>query len=295
MRTCTGGTCSAPNYFLTDQLGSVDVVLDNAGTVLSQQRYLPFGGVRTDVPSPNVPRTDLSYTNQRALTDTGLMDYRARMYSPTLGRFIQPDSTTVPGAGNPQAYNRYSYVLNDPINLNDPTGHCGRGRGKNGCSENPFGNISGVLAGVLYSSSSLLLIPFGSGSREDDYGIRHPGGGGSSSDWWEDVRGGKPLYAPSISTDPPPNPNIYGLVAIGALLHTAIVISEIGLVWGEISLAPVVAANPLVGVPSELALVSGSLAILDIDIAYWSYTYRVYANPQVHQEFEFLPPWGLDQ
>jgi hypothetical protein len=38
------------------------------------------------------------------------------MYSPTLGRFIQPDSI-VPGAGNPQAYNRYSYVLNDPINL----------------------------------------------------------------------------------------------------------------------------------------------------------------------------------
>ena len=184
MRTCTGGTCSAPNYFLTDQLGSVDVVLDNAGTVLSQQRYLPFGGVRTisgtNVPNPNVPSTDLSYTSQRAIADTGLMDYKARMYSPALGRFIQPDSN-VPGAGNPQAFNRYSYVLNDPINLNDPTGHCGRGRGKNGCSESPFGNILGVRAGVLYSSSSLLLIPFGGGGREDDYGLRHPGGGGDGS------------------------------------------------------------------------------------------------------------------
>jgi len=29
----------------------------------------------------------------------------------------------VPGAGNPQAYNRYSYVLNNPIRYNDPTGH----------------------------------------------------------------------------------------------------------------------------------------------------------------------------
>jgi hypothetical protein len=44
------------------------------------------------------------------------------MYSPSLGRFIQPDSN-VPGAGNPQAYNRYSYVLNDPVNFADPSGH----------------------------------------------------------------------------------------------------------------------------------------------------------------------------
>jgi hypothetical protein len=29
----------------------------------------------------------------------------------------------VPGAGNPQAFNRYSYVLNRPLNHIDPTGH----------------------------------------------------------------------------------------------------------------------------------------------------------------------------
>jgi RHS repeat-associated protein len=53
----------------------------------------------------------------------GLMDYRARFFSPTLGRFLQPDSI-VPDDSNPQDLNRYSYVLNRPILFNDPSGHC---------------------------------------------------------------------------------------------------------------------------------------------------------------------------
>lgn len=43
-------------------------------------------------------------------------------YDPELGRFIQPDMT-IPDLSNPQSYNRYSYVLNDPLTLNDPSGH----------------------------------------------------------------------------------------------------------------------------------------------------------------------------
>jgi RHS repeat-associated protein len=35
------------------------------------------------------------------------MDYKARFYDASIGRFIQPD-TMIPGAGNPQAFNRYS-------------------------------------------------------------------------------------------------------------------------------------------------------------------------------------------
>ncbi len=59
------------------------------------------------------------------------MDYRARFYSQSLGRFIQPD-TIIPNPSSPQSWNRYSYVLNSPVNLNDPSGHesgdmCDRG------------------------------------------------------------------------------------------------------------------------------------------------------------------------
>ena len=113
------------HYMLTDHLGSVVAIIDFTGTLTSQQRYLPFGQARTDVSSPNVPSTDLSYTGQRSLDAGmgGLMDYRARFYSHLLIRFIQPD-TIVPGPANPQAFNRYSYVMNRPVNFNDPTGHC---------------------------------------------------------------------------------------------------------------------------------------------------------------------------
>jgi hypothetical protein len=51
-----------------------------------------------------------------------LMDFNARFYSPTLGRFIQPD-TVVPDLTNSQAWNRYSYVLNSPLMYVDPSGH----------------------------------------------------------------------------------------------------------------------------------------------------------------------------
>jgi len=42
--------------------------------------------------------------------------------SPYINRFLQPD-TIVPGAANPQAWNRYSYVLGNPLKYTDPTGH----------------------------------------------------------------------------------------------------------------------------------------------------------------------------
>ena len=51
--------------------------------------------------------------------------YDARAYDPVLGRFISPD-TIVPGAGNGQAYNRYTYVSENPLGFVDPRGHMQR-------------------------------------------------------------------------------------------------------------------------------------------------------------------------
>ncbi len=53
---------------------------------------------------------------------TGLYNYNARLYNPSLGRFISAD-TIVPDPSNPQALNRYSYVINNPIMYTDPSGH----------------------------------------------------------------------------------------------------------------------------------------------------------------------------
>jgi hypothetical protein len=45
------------------------------------------------------------------------------MYQPYLTRFIQAD-TIIPSIANPQTWNRYAYVNNNPVKNNDPSGHC---------------------------------------------------------------------------------------------------------------------------------------------------------------------------
>jgi hypothetical protein len=52
----------------------------------------------------------------------GLLYYQARFYVPGIGRFASAD-TLVPNPANPQSWNRYSYVNNQPLVYNDPTGH----------------------------------------------------------------------------------------------------------------------------------------------------------------------------
>ena len=111
-------------YMLTDHLGSVVAITDATGTLTSQQRYLPFGAERTNVTTPNALSTDYGYTGQRKLDSGmgGLMDYKARFYSPYLNHFIQPDSL-IPDPSNPQAWNRFSYVGDNPVGYSDPSGH----------------------------------------------------------------------------------------------------------------------------------------------------------------------------
>jgi RHS repeat-associated protein len=114
---------TAVQYLLTDHLGSTVAVTNASGTLTSQQRYLPFGAART-IPNSPIAGTDFTYTGQRKLDDGmgGIMDYKARFYSPYINRFLQPDSI-IPNPANPQSLNRFGYVLNNPIRFNDPTGH----------------------------------------------------------------------------------------------------------------------------------------------------------------------------
>jgi len=81
---------------------------------------MPFGQVRNSIGI--ITQTDFGYTGQRNEAYTDLMDFRSRWYDGSLGRFVQPDSI-VPGAGNPQSLNRYTYVINSPIEFNNPFGH----------------------------------------------------------------------------------------------------------------------------------------------------------------------------
>jgi RHS repeat-associated protein len=108
---------------LNDHLGSEVAITNDAGNLINQQRYMPFGQVRYLPGTPAITSTDFGYTGQRNLDpQMGLMDYKARFYSPLLGRFVQPD-TLIPNAESSQVYNRYSYVFNNPIIYSDPDGH----------------------------------------------------------------------------------------------------------------------------------------------------------------------------
>jgi len=85
---------------------------------VGEQRYYPYGETRV---TSGTIYTDKLFTGQRDV-GVGIYHYGARFYSPKLGRFLSPD-TIVPGAANPQAWNRYSYVLGNPLKYIDPTGH----------------------------------------------------------------------------------------------------------------------------------------------------------------------------
>jgi RHS repeat-associated protein len=111
---------SVVHYLLGDHLGSASVTYNaNTGATVTQL-YKTWGEVRY---SSGALPTDYTYTGQYSNTaDFGLMYYRARWYDPSLGRFSQAD-TIVPGAGNPMAWDRYAYSLNNPVVYADPSGH----------------------------------------------------------------------------------------------------------------------------------------------------------------------------
>ena len=129
---------SKTTWMFSDQISSTSLTRDDAG-VNRVQRYTPWGETRTD----GGLETDHTYTGQIEDTTTGLRFYNARYMDPVLGRFVSPD-TIVPNPSNGQDYNRYTYVLNNPIPYNDPSGHCSdyvpcEGDGPTTTDESPTG------------------------------------------------------------------------------------------------------------------------------------------------------------
>ena len=106
-------------YLLGDHLGGTNVTANSSGVQISKLLYKPWGETRF---STGTTPTTWRFTGQREDATIGLYYFNARYLDPVLGRFISPD-TIVPDPGNPQALNRYSYGLNRPTVLIDPTGH----------------------------------------------------------------------------------------------------------------------------------------------------------------------------
>jgi RHS repeat-associated protein len=108
-----GSGTSDRRFLHSDERGSVVAVTNSSGTTLNVNGYDEHG-----IPNAgNVGR--FQYTGQTWLPELGMYYYKARIYSPTLGRFLQPDPI-----GYGDGMNMYAYVGGDPVNFTDPTGMC---------------------------------------------------------------------------------------------------------------------------------------------------------------------------
>ncbi|MDK2597442.1 RHS repeat domain-containing protein [Pseudoalteromonas obscura] len=128
-------------WLFTDHQGSVVAVVNHSGKLLKRFSYDVFGK-QSEVLMPNndidklnwALETGLFWTvasNQRAYTghepvkfgdDTRIIHMNGRIYDADTGRFMQTDPF-VQATGNLQNYNRYSYVLNNPLSYTDPSGY----------------------------------------------------------------------------------------------------------------------------------------------------------------------------
>ena len=105
---------------IADPLGSGLLLIGENGLRAREFSFTPFGEPRNAVGGATSLRKN--YAGHRYDEASGLVYMNARWYEPGSGRFMSVDPVLRTGA--PQSHNAYSYVENNPIAANDPTGMC---------------------------------------------------------------------------------------------------------------------------------------------------------------------------
>ncbi len=111
------------HFLHADGLGSTIAVTDAAGQVTERYRYSVFGAMTVLNPdatpkASGLPVVPYTYTGRDWEPAAGMYNYRARYYSPNMGRFISADPIGFSGGD----MNTYAYTSNAPIDWNDPFG-----------------------------------------------------------------------------------------------------------------------------------------------------------------------------
>ena len=121
------------NYYRhADHLGSARFASTTSRTMLYDRAFAPYGESYASAGSTS----DLTFTGQNQTTVSGLYDFLYRRYHPVQGRWISPDPAGMSAVNpaNPQSWNRYAYVSNNPLAIVDP-------QGLDGCDD--FGDCGG--------------------------------------------------------------------------------------------------------------------------------------------------------
>jgi RHS repeat-associated protein len=173
-----GSGTTTRRWFHADERGSVIAVSDASGNAIGINKYDDYGQPQGTLLGR------FGYTGQAWLPEIGLAYYKARMYHPGVGRFVQPDPI-----GYSSGQNMYGYVAGDPVNFADPSGtaqdpnpcggstaaHCGK------TGYTPPGTGSNI-GGHTTSSAPVYSVSFGNpaGSEPGSKG-GGPRGGTSGS------------------------------------------------------------------------------------------------------------------
>jgi RHS repeat-associated protein len=113
------GRGNVVRWMLSDHLGSISTTANADGSWKSSISYTAFGEIRAN---SGITASDFRYTGQLRQAELGLYYYVARWYDPQIAHFTQAD-TLVPNSGDAAAYDRYTYVRNNPVKYSDPNGH----------------------------------------------------------------------------------------------------------------------------------------------------------------------------
>ena len=134
-------------YVMRDHLGSTKLIISNTSFVAARYEYDPYGKILDT--SSITTGSNYQFTGQE-LDETGLYNFRARMYDTSAAIFYAADQAN-------QGYSRYGYCLGNPVSLVDPTGRYGEPKVTiNGMDWGPIGlewynRIMGAAVNVAFN------------------------------------------------------------------------------------------------------------------------------------------------
>ncbi len=156
---------------------------------------------------------DRGYTGHEHFYDLGLIHMNGRIYDPQLGRFLSPDNY-VQDPYNTQNFNRYGYVLNNPLIFVDPSGE--------------FIFLSAIIVGAVVGA-------YIGGAQANDGNLNPTEWNWSSGSTWLGVGGGALIGGVSGGVGAIASAGVASVLTVGGAIGGAIIGASGGLVAGGIS------------------------------------------------------------